>query len=105
MRRASDPLSSDLPARLGEDLGELFAAEGEPVLAWEDARDPAPQPRWFKARLQRQGSRYRLSFEFWIPPWMDERGVRAILPARLSVDDCAPGLRATTHVATALFGQ
>jgi len=99
-----------LPERLAEDLAELFASEpggapGGAMLTWQDARDEGEHPRWFQALLVRVDAQFRLSYNFWLPPWMKERGVRGILPARFEVDGCEPGVWAMTHVATGPFQE
>jgi len=105
MRARSRGRNVQLPERLGEDLSELFASECESRLTWQDARDEGEHPRWFQVLLGRAGRSWRLSFTFWVPPWMHERGVRAILPARLEVAACEPGVRATAHVGAGSFAD
>lgn len=105
-RRAAEP---SLPERLAEDLAELFASERAAFLTWQDRRDESERPRWFRALAGPEDATgaapWRLRFQCWIPGWMQERGVRAILPARLQVDDCQPGAWASTTVATGSFAE
>ena len=103
--RAAEP---SLPDRLAEDLAELFASERASFLTWQDRRDESERPRWFRARVSptgADGAPWQLAFHFWVPAWMRERGVRAILPARLQVDACEPGAWALTHIAAGSFAD
>ena len=40
------------------------------------------------------GCSFGLRLEFWIPEWMTERAVAAVLPAHLALADCRPGKEA-----------
>ena len=51
-------------------------------------------------RLSRQEDAVSLRAEFWIPEWMNARGVAAILPAHLVVADCEPGRYAVVELGT-----
>ncbi len=99
MRALFDSPEDELPERLEEDLAELLDEEPDALLSWEDIRDESDRPRWFQVLLYRRDGVAGLRFSFWIPAWMKQAGVAAMLPARLRVDDCEPGAQATTHLA------
>ncbi|MGV3722297.1 MAG: hypothetical protein ACO1SX_15430, partial [Actinomycetota bacterium] len=61
--------------------------------------------RWFTVKLTGDGARYRLALEFWIPRWMDVRGVSAILPASRSVMECQPGVSAAVDLGSFPFSE
>jgi hypothetical protein len=85
-----------LPDVLLEDLNELVTWDNNCYLSWTKA-DPEGKmaPRWFKVRFGSDTLLFGLTLEFWVPAWMDARGVRAILPAHLEVLECEPGRSAT----------
>ena len=82
-----------LPDVLAEDLRELLTWDNNCYLTWsriDTDGDPAGG-RWFTVRFSSDGRLYQFRLEFWIPRWMDERGVAAIVPASRSVAACEEG--------------
>jgi hypothetical protein len=92
--------SKPLPDTLLEDLRELLTWDSNCFLTWMSVQpDPATEDsRWFIVRLSSDGHRFGLLLEFWIPAWMNERGVQAILPAHLTVTDCRDGVKVSVDL-------
>jgi hypothetical protein len=89
-----------LPETLLEDLRELLTWDNNCLLTWGHVggeTDPDGS-RWFSVLFSSNGSSFGLRLEFWVPDWMTERGVGAILPAHLSVADLYPGKRAVVDL-------
>lgn len=76
-----------LPAVLLEDLRELLTWDNNCYLTWVRLTGEAEteSQHWFTIQFGSDGRRFGLRLEFWIPDWMDQRGVEAILPAHLAV--------------------
>lgn len=96
MANLISPQSRPLPETLLEDLQKLTARDNNSFLTWcrlgaEPAGGEAP---WFTVDYHSDGRRFGLRLAFWIPAWMNARGVAAILPARLLVTECDPGHQA-----------
>lgn len=89
-----------LPDVLEDDLRELLAWDNNCFLTWSSLRsdDDSDVSRWFTVKLNSDGVRFGFSLEFWIPEWMGERGVGAILPASLTVNGCRTGHSATVEL-------
>ncbi|HWO88316.1 MAG TPA: hypothetical protein VNL98_04110 [Gemmatimonadales bacterium] len=85
--------SRPLPETLLDDLRELLTWDNNCLLTWSGmGTETDPEgARWFTVKLSSDGERFALRLEFWIPEWMSERGVAAILPAHLQVEACRPG--------------
>lgn len=82
-----------LPEVLLGDLRELLTWDNNCFLTWVQAPGDAegePQ-RWFMVRLGSDGRQFGFRLEFWIPGWMPQRGVEAILPAHLETAVFEPG--------------
>ena len=82
-----------LPEVLLADLRELVTWDNNCFLTWVQAPGDAesePQ-RWFTVRLGSDGHQFGLRLEVWIPGWMPQRGVEAILPAHLEPAEFIPG--------------
>jgi hypothetical protein len=94
-------LERPLPQVLEDDLRELLTWDNNCFLTWSSVSSEADPDgsRWFSVRLSSDGVRFRFQLEFWIPEWMGERGVAAILPASVSVTDCRDGVAATVELA------
>jgi hypothetical protein len=93
-------LERPLPEVLEDDLQELLVWDNNCFLTWSSVSsegDPDGS-RWFTVRLNSDGSRFGFSLEFWIPAWMSERGVAAILPASVAVAGCREGISATVEL-------
>lgn len=89
-----------LPDVLEDDLRELLNWDNNCFLTWSSVaseNDPDGS-RWFSVKLNSDGRQFRLSLEFWIPGWMGERAVAAILPASVEVSDCRDGISATVDL-------
>ena len=88
-----------LPEALQNDLEELLTWDNNCYLTWVRVDDgtvaEGSQP--FTMQLTSDGREFGLRLEFWIPEWMNERGVSAILPASLSVAECRPGKSAAVE--------
>lgn len=82
-----------LPEVLLGDLRELLTWDNNCFLTWVQApSDVEGEPqRWFTVRLGSDGQKFGLRLEFWIPAWMSQRGVAAILPAHLEPSTFEPG--------------
>ena len=102
-------LDRPLPDALQEDLESLCGWDNNSYLTWVSIGSEAEPPlraslaapdasRWFTVKLNGDGQRYGLRLEFWIPAWMTERGVAAILPASLPVAGCRTGVSATVDL-------
>lgn len=90
-----------LPDVLEDDLQELLNWDNNCFLTWSSVvseNDPDGS-RWFSVKLNSDGRQFCLSLEFWIPGWMGERAVAAILPASVEVSDCRDGISATVNLA------
>jgi len=86
-------LERPLPEVLEDDLRELLTWDNNCFLTWSSVSsesDPEGS-RWFTVKLSSDGSRFGFRLEFWIPDWMEERGVAAVLPASLAVAECRQG--------------
>ena len=96
MQNLFSGIADSLPQMLQSDLEELLTWDNNCYLTWmrvdSDAAGDAARP--FTVKLSSDGRKFGLRAEFWIPEWMTERGVAAILPASLQVADCDPGQRA-----------
>ena len=91
MRNLFDNGAGSLPDKLGGDLEALLTCERAASLTWHDLRDDRSEPRWFQVLYGPNGQELTLTFRFWIPDWMGEHAVAAILPARLEVDAVEAG--------------
>lgn len=82
-----------LPETLLDDLEELLTWDNNCYLRWVWAGNDteAEGSRWFSVALSSDGREFGLRLQFWIPDWMTERGVSAILPASLSPADFHDG--------------
>lgn len=82
-----------LPQVLEDDLRELLTWDNNCFLSWSSVSSESDPDgsRWFTVKLSSDGSRFGFRLEFWIPEWMDERGVAAILPASLTAAECRQG--------------
>lgn len=89
-----------LPEVLLEDLRELLTWDNNCLLTWSNAGDDgdADGSRWFSVLFSSDGRQFGLRLEFWIPAWMDERGVAAVLPASLSNSEVVDGKRAAVDL-------
>ena len=96
--RLFDP-DQPLPELLRGDLAALLSSEGDGSVTWT-RRDEEPAERSFTLRAFRSEESVSLRAEFWIPEWMNARGVAAILPAHLVVADCEPGRYAVVELGT-----
>lgn len=97
MQNLFSELEKPLPETLLEDLADLLNRDNNCYLTWVDvdsARE-ASGTHWFTVEFSSDGYAFGLRLKFWIPGWMHERGVRAILPAHLAVSDCRAGREAT----------
>lgn len=106
MQHLFSPLERPLPEVLRQDLEALLSRDNNSFLTWVD--DPEAMPdnaRWFTVKLTGDGERYALRLEFWIPSWMDERGVSAILPASRSVSECRRGVQAAVDLGSFRFAE
>lgn len=89
-------LERPLPEVLEDDLRELLTWDNNCFLTWSSVcseTDPDGS-RWFSVKLSSDGRRFSFRLEFWIPEWMGERGVAAILPASVPVAGCRDGISA-----------
>lgn len=101
MQHLFSSLERPLPDVLEDDLRELLNWDNNCFLTWSSVvseNDPDGS-RWFSVKLNSDGHQFRLSLEFWIPGWMGERAVAAILPASVEVSDCRDGISATVDLA------
>ena len=106
MQHLFTPLERPLPEALQEDLEALLSRDNNSYVTWIDNPDVAPEvARWFTVKLTGDAARYNLTLEFWIPLWMDERGVAAILPASQSVLECRQGVRAAVDLGSFAFAE
>ena len=89
-----------LPETLLEDLEELLTWDNNCYLTWVRMGSGAPSDdsRWFTVKLGSDGRDFGLRLEFWIPAWMNARGVEAVLPASLALTECVPGQRASVEL-------
>ncbi|HEU4753986.1 MAG TPA: hypothetical protein VFU47_12830 [Armatimonadota bacterium] len=87
-----------LPGQLQSDLEELLTWDNNCALTWSSLEGETDETHWFRAELRSNGREFGLRLKFWIPEWMGERGVAAILPAHLQVEECAPGRHAAVSV-------
>jgi len=94
--RASRPL----PDTLLDDLTELLTWDNNCLLTWGHLGDDNEPDgtRWFSVLYSSDGRSYGLRLEFWIPEWMNERAVAAVLPASLSAGETVPGKRAAVDL-------
>jgi hypothetical protein len=89
-----------LPDTLCEDLEELLTWDKNCLLTWGHVGNEgdAGDARWFSVFFTASGTAFGLRLEFWIPAWMTERGVAAILPAHLQVTEVVGGKRAVVDL-------
>jgi len=99
--------AGSLPEMLQADLDDLLDWDNNCFLTWTRVPGEADPDasRWFTALLSSDGERFSLRLEFWIPRWMSERGVAAILPAHLSVTAAVPGERAVVEIASGRWSE
>ena len=100
MQHLFSSLERPLPQVLEDDLRELLTWDNNCFLTWcsvSSENDPDGS-RWFTVKLTSDGFRFGFSLEFWIPEWMSERGVSAILPASVSVAECRTGISAAVDL-------
>jgi hypothetical protein len=89
-----------LPETLLDDLEELLTWDNNCYLTWvsvSDDTDPEGA-RWFTVQFSSDGRDFGLRLDFWIPEWMNARGVAAVLPAHMEVAECEPGSRAVVDL-------
>ena len=93
-------LDRPLPEALQEDLESLCGRDNNSYLTWVSVGSDAEPDgsRWFTVKLNGEGRSYGLRLEFWIPGWMNERGVAAILPASQPVAGCRTGVSAAVDL-------
>jgi len=100
MQHLFTDLERPLPDSLAENLAELLQWDNNCFLTWVSVpceADPDGS-RWFTVRLSSDGKGFGFQLEFWIPNWMSERGIAAVLPARLGVQSCEAGVRAAVEL-------
>jgi hypothetical protein len=93
-------LERPLPETLLDDLQELVTWDNNAYLTWvglSTEEDPDGS-RWFSAKFSSDGETFGLRLEFWIPEWMTERALAAILPAHLGVDGFTRGVEGAVEV-------
>jgi hypothetical protein len=92
--------SRPLPDTLFEDLQELLTWDNNCLLTWGHVGGEAEPDgsRWFSVLFSRSARGFNLRLEFWVPEWMAERGLEAILPAHLKVTDIVTGKRAAVDL-------
>jgi hypothetical protein len=106
MQHLFSPQERPLPEALQQDLEALLSRDNNSYLTWVDDPDVGSGlARWFAVEFSGEGGRYSLRLEFWIPAWMDERGVSAILPASRSVAACTAGVRAAVELDAGPFAE
>jgi len=106
MQHLFTSLDRPLPDALREDLEALIARDNNSFLRWVD--DPQVEPasaRWFVVKFTGESGRYALRLELWLPAWMDERSLSAILPASRTVTECRRGERAAVELGTFRFAE
>jgi hypothetical protein len=94
MQGTFDYAERALPALLQSDLEELLTWDNNCELTWTSILSESEESHWFRVALSSSGRDFGLALEFWIPEWMNARGVAAILPAHLAVGECVPGRHA-----------
>jgi hypothetical protein len=87
-------LERPLPDALQDDLESLFTWDNNSYLTWTSlSTESGPEgARWFTVKLTGDGRRFGFRLEFWIPGWMGERALAAILPASVPVAGCRTGV-------------
>lgn len=107
MQNLLSPLEQPLPDTLRKDLEALARRDNNSYLQWvqHPEADSGVTP-WFEVRLTgEEDGHYALRLTFWIPGWMDERGVSAILPASRSLADCRRGEWAAVELGSRRFPE
>jgi hypothetical protein len=93
-------LDRPLPEALQDDLEALCAWDNNCYLTWVSVGSDADPDgsRWFTVKLTGDGRSFELRLEFWIPAWMGDRGLAAILPASVPVSGCRTGVSAAVDL-------